>query len=184
MRTLSSRASAIWSRSVIPGTTSNVHRIRIGSRTNIQDGTIVHVTRETGPTTIGNGVTIGHAAVIHACTLKDHAFVGMGATVLDGAMIGEGGMLAAGGLLAPGKVIGPNELWGGSPARLWRVMSPEERASFHGNAAHYVRVAARFLDRMKSQSLIGLLVLAVFSSGARAQVPAASAPAAPNVAQL
>ena len=75
-------------------------------------------------------MTVGHNAVIHACTLKNRAFVGIGATVLDGAVIEEGGMLAAGGLLTPGKVIGPNELWTGSPAKLRRVMDAEEQQTF------------------------------------------------------
>jgi carbonic anhydrase/acetyltransferase-like protein (isoleucine patch superfamily) len=93
------------------------------------------------PAVIGADVTIGHACIIHACTLKDRAFVGMGATVLDKAVIEEGGMLGAGGLLAPGKRIGPNELWLGSPARLVRVMSAEERADWDKTAAHYVALA-------------------------------------------
>ncbi len=138
--------SSVWFSCVLRG---DVNFIRVGSGTNIQDGTVVHVVSQKIPTLIGDDVTIGHGCIIHACTLKDHAFVGMGATVLDGALIEEGGMLAAGGLLTPGKVIGPNELWGGSPARLWRVMSPEERAGFHGNAPHYVRVAGRFLKGLE-----------------------------------
>jgi gamma-carbonic anhydrase len=109
----------IWFHCVLRGDTNF---IRIGARTNIQDGTIIHV---------------------DARTRKDRAFVGMGATVLDGAVIHEGGMLAAGGLLTPNKVIGPNELWAGSPAQLKRVMSEEERAGFDQTAPHYVELAAR-----------------------------------------
>jgi carbonic anhydrase/acetyltransferase-like protein (isoleucine patch superfamily) len=138
--------SSVWFSCVLRG---DVNYIRVGTGTNIQDGTIVHVVSKKIPAIIGNDITIGHACIIHACTLKDHAFVGMGATVLDGAVIEEGGMLAAGALLTPGKVIGPNELWGGSPARLWRVLSPEQREGFRGNAPHYVGVAARFLDRLE-----------------------------------
>jgi carbonic anhydrase/acetyltransferase-like protein (isoleucine patch superfamily) len=134
--------SGIWFHCVLRGDTNF---IRIGSRTNIQDGTIIHVNSGSFPTIIGDDVTVGHAAIIHACTLEDRAFVGMGATVLDGAVIMQGGMLAAGGLLTPNKRIGPNELWQGSPARLARVMDAEERARFDATAKHYVELAARFM---------------------------------------
>ncbi len=134
--------SGIWFHCVLRGDTNF---IRIGARTNIQDGTIVHVNSGSFPTIIGDDVTVGHAAIIHACTLHDWAFVGMGATVLDGAVIERGGMLAAGGLLTPNKRIGPNELWQGSPAKLARVMSDAERKGFDQNAIHYVELAARYL---------------------------------------
>jgi carbonic anhydrase/acetyltransferase-like protein (isoleucine patch superfamily) len=134
--------SGIWFHCVVRGDTNF---IRIGERTNIQDGTIIHVNAGSFPTIIGDDVTVGHAAIVHACTLEDRAFVGMGATVLDGAVIEQGGMLGAGGLLTPGKRIGRNELWTGSPARLKRVMDAEERAMFDRTAAHYVDLAARYL---------------------------------------
>ena len=138
--------SGIWFHCVLRGDTNF---IRIGARTNIQDGTIIHVNAGSYPTIIGDDVTVGHAAIIHACTLKNHAFVGMGATVLDGATIEEGGMLAAGALLTPNKIIGRNEMWQGSPARLTRVMSDEERAKFDRTATHYVELAQRFLKGLK-----------------------------------
>jgi gamma-carbonic anhydrase len=134
--------SGIWFHCVLRGDTNF---IRIGQRTNIQDGTIIHVNSGSFPTIIGDDVTVGHAAIVHACTLEDRAFVGMGATVLDGAVIEEGGMLAAGALLTPNKRIGRNEMWQGSPARLTRVMSAEERAKFDQTAKHYVELAARFM---------------------------------------
>jgi len=118
--------------------------IRIGARTNIQDGTIVHVDTAKYCTIIGDDVTVGHAAVIHACTLHNRAFVGIGATVLDGSVIEEGGMLGAGGLLTPGKVIGRYELWTGAPAKLKRVMDEDERRKFDRNAIEYRALAARF----------------------------------------
>jgi gamma-carbonic anhydrase len=133
--------SGIWFHCVLRGDTNF---IRVGARTNIQDGSIVHVNAGQFPCIIGDDVTIGHAAIVHACTLKNRAFVAMGATVLDGAVIEEGGMLAAGAVLTPGKRIGPNELWAGTPARLMRVMSVEERAGFDQTAPHYVELAARF----------------------------------------
>jgi carbonic anhydrase/acetyltransferase-like protein (isoleucine patch superfamily) len=135
--------SSVWFHCVLRGD-GNV--IRIGKRVNVQDGSIIHVNPgEAFATRIGDDVTIGHAAVVHACTLHDRAFVAMGATVLDGAVIEEAGVLAAGAVLTPGKVIGPYELWLGSPARLARVLTPEERAEkFDGTVPHYVRMAARF----------------------------------------
>ncbi len=132
--------SSVWFACVLRGDTNFV---RVGARSNIQDGTIVHVTHDTLPAIIGDDVTVGHAAIIHACTLHDGAFVGMGATVLDGAVIEAGGMLAAGALLAPGKRIGRNEMWRGAPAVLVRVMPEAERRLFAANAHHYVELAAR-----------------------------------------
>ena len=133
--------TGIWFARVVRG---DNNYIRIGARTNIQDGTIVHVDTAKYCTIIGDDVTVGHAAVIHACTLHDRAFVGIGATVLDGAVIEEGGMLGAGGLLTPGKVIGRYELWTGAPAKLKRVMDEEERRKFDRNAVEYRALAARF----------------------------------------
>jgi carbonic anhydrase/acetyltransferase-like protein (isoleucine patch superfamily) len=132
--------SSVWYHCVLRGDT-NV--MRVGKRTNIQDGTIVHLNAGAEPTLIGDDVTIGHACIIHACILKDRAFVGMGATVLDRAVIEEGGVLGAGSLLTPGKVVGPNELWTGSPARLVRVLTAEERARFDRTAPNYVALAKR-----------------------------------------
>ena len=141
--------SGIWFHCVLRGDT-NV--IRIGARVNVQDGTILHVNRGRFATILEDDVTVGHACIIHACTLKRRAFVGMGATVLDGAVIEEGGMLAAGALLTPNNVIGPNELWSGSPAKLWRVMSAEERAGFDQTAVHYAELAGRFKAGLRSAS--------------------------------
>jgi carbonic anhydrase/acetyltransferase-like protein (isoleucine patch superfamily) len=132
--------SNVWYHCVLRGDTNT---ITIGRRTNIQDGTIVHVNAGRQCTTIGDDVTVGHAAIIHACTLKDRAFVGMGATVLDDAIIEEGGVLAAGSVLPPGKVIGALELWMGNPAKLVRVLTIEQRAGFDRTAPHYVELAQR-----------------------------------------
>jgi len=141
--------SSVWFHCVLRGDTAP---IRVGRRTNIQDGTIIHITGHDLLTTIGNEVTIGHAAVVHACTLHDRAFVAIGATVLDGAVIEEGGVLAAGALLTPRKRIGRNELWEGVPARLARVLSAEERARFDMTVPHYVEMAARFRVGLKKVS--------------------------------
>jgi carbonic anhydrase/acetyltransferase-like protein (isoleucine patch superfamily) len=133
--------SSVWFHCVLRGDTAP---IRVGQRSNIQDGSIVHVTGSDLPTEIGDDVTIGHAAIVHACTLHDRAFVAMGATVLDGAVIEVGGVLAAGAVLTPGKRIGRNELWQGTPARLARVLDAEEQARFAENAQHYVALAVRY----------------------------------------
>jgi gamma-carbonic anhydrase len=133
--------TGIWFHCLVRG---DINIVRIGARTNIQDGTIVHVDSGGFATYIGDDVTVGHNAVIHACTLKNRAFVGISATVLDGAVIDEGGVLGAGGLLTPGKVIGRNELWVGAPAKLVRVLSEEERKRFDRNAEVYRKLAARF----------------------------------------
>lgn len=139
--------TGIWFHCLVRG---DMNIIRIGARTNIQDGSVIHVDSGEMATHIGDDVTVGHNAVIHACTLKNRAFVGISATVLDGAVIEEGGMLAAGGLLTPGKRIGPMELWAGAPAKLLRVMSPEERAKFDRNAVVYRDLARQFRSGLRS----------------------------------
>jgi gamma-carbonic anhydrase len=133
--------SNIWYHCVLRGDTNS---IAIGARSNIQDGTIIHVNAGRQCTTIGDDVTVGHAAIVHACTLESGAFVGMGATVLDGAVIEGLGVLAAGSVLPPGKRIGRLELWMGNPARLVRVLTEEQHAAgFHRTAPHYVELAGR-----------------------------------------
>jgi carbonic anhydrase/acetyltransferase-like protein (isoleucine patch superfamily) len=132
--------ASIWYHCVLRGDT-NI--IRIGPRTNIQDGTIIHVNAGRQSTIFGADVTVGHAAIIHACRLEDRAFVGMGATVLDDAVIEAGGVLAAGSVLPPGKRIAALELWMGNPAKLVRVLTPEARAGFDRTAPHYVELADR-----------------------------------------
>ncbi|HTR17453.1 MAG TPA: gamma carbonic anhydrase family protein [Acetobacteraceae bacterium] len=132
--------SSVWYHCVLRG---DINRIRIGARSNVQDGTVIHVGKpEDEACIIGDDVTVGHSALLHACTVHDGGFVGMAATVLNRAVIEEGGMLAAGGLLTPGKRIGRYELWAGSPAKLVRVMSPSERDEFADIARRYVGVAA------------------------------------------
>jgi carbonic anhydrase/acetyltransferase-like protein (isoleucine patch superfamily) len=115
--------SSIWYNCVIRG---DVNSIRIGSRTNIQDGTIVHVGSQNGPTTIGDGITIGHKAMIHACTLENNSFIGMCATIMDHAVVGNHSMVAAGTLVAGKKIVQKNELWAGIPGKLKRELTKEE----------------------------------------------------------
>lgn len=133
--------SSVWFGCVIRG---DVHEIRIGERTNIQDGTIVHVTSGKLGTYIGSGVTIGHGAVLHACTLEDDCFIGMGATILDGAVVESGAMVAAGAVVTPGKRVKKGELWAGNPAKMLRELKPEDSAFFPRSADNYAQLAAQY----------------------------------------
>jgi carbonic anhydrase/acetyltransferase-like protein (isoleucine patch superfamily) len=133
--------SNIWFGCVIRG---DVQKITIGARTNIQDGSVIHVTRETGPTTIGSGVTIGHLALLHACTVEDDSFFGMRAVAMDFAVIESGGMLAAGAMLTPKKRVPKGEVWAGNPAKHFRSMTPDEIAYIPFSAAHYVRLGQAY----------------------------------------
>ncbi|GAC1347810.1 MAG: gamma carbonic anhydrase family protein [Acetobacteraceae bacterium] len=139
--------STIWFNCLLRGDTN---RIRIGARTNIQDGSVLHVNPgEEWVCEIGDDVTVGHAAIVHACKLENFAFVGMGATVLDGAVIEAGAMLAAGGLLTPGKRIPRRELWGGRPARKMRDLPDEERTMMDHIAVHYAALGQRYRAGLK-----------------------------------
>ena len=133
--------SSIWFNCVLRG---DVQRISIGQRTNLQDGSIVHGTTNGLPTIIGDDVTVGHGAILHACTLEDGAFVGFGARVLDGAIVQSGGMLAAGAVLSPRKVVATGELWAGNPARLLRPLTDDERASLRLAASRYVALSEQY----------------------------------------
>jgi len=133
--------ASIWFGCVVRG---DVQRVRIGARTNFQDGSIIHVSRAGFATLIGVEVTIGHGCIVHACTIEDRAFIGMGSVILDGASVASEGMLGAGSLLAPGKRVGARELWVGRPARFVRVVSEEERAVLDEQNRHYVELAAEY----------------------------------------
>jgi carbonic anhydrase/acetyltransferase-like protein (isoleucine patch superfamily) len=129
---------------------ADTNPIIIGARSNIQDGTIIHVDHGEYYTEIEDDVTIGHAAIIHGCKLRKRAFVGMGAAVLDGAVVEEGGLLGARGFLGPGKRIGRYELFTGTPARLVRVMSEAERAAWDQTVLHYVELSERFRNGLRA----------------------------------
>ncbi len=130
--------SNIWYGCVLRG---DVNDIKIGERTNIQDGTIIHVTSNFQGTYIGSDVTVGHNAILHACKLEDFSFVGMGACVMDGAVINSNAMLAAGALLTPNKIIPTGELWAGSPAKYMRKLTEKELSYIKWSAPHYVDLA-------------------------------------------
>ena len=128
--------SSVWMNAVVRG---DVNTIRIGDRSNVQDGTIVHVMHETHPTRIGDDVTIGHAAVVHGCTVGNRVLIGMGATILNGAVIGEDSIVAAGSLVTEGAVIPPRSLVMGSPGKVRRTVTDADVASILEYAANYVR---------------------------------------------
>ncbi len=136
----------IWFNCVLRADTNP---IIVGARSNIQDGTVIHVDHGQYFTDIGDDVTIGHGAIIHACALRNRAFIGMGATIMDGAVVEEAGLLGARGLLGPGKRIGPSEMWIGSPARLHRTMTQAERASWDATVPHYQGLTDRYRDGLQ-----------------------------------
>lgn len=133
--------ASIWPGCVLRG---DVNIIRVGARTNIQDGTIVHVTYNGQGTHIGSDVTIGHAVLLHDCTIDDKAFVGMKSCVMDKARISSHAMLATGALLTNGKVVPTGQLWSGSPAKYWRDLRPDELQEIDERVPHYVRLAQSY----------------------------------------
>jgi carbonic anhydrase/acetyltransferase-like protein (isoleucine patch superfamily) len=139
---------SIWPGAILRG---DVNHIRIGARSNVQDGAVVHVTHDGPyspggfPTIVGEGVTIGHAAVIHACTIEDYCLIGMHATVLDGAVVKKYGFVGAGSVVPPGKVVGERELWLGNPAQRVRVLNDKQIEQLHYSADHYVRLKDVYL---------------------------------------
>lgn len=138
--------SSVWPCSVLRG---DVHSIRIGERSNIQDGTIVHVTHdgEFSPggfaTTVGDDVTVGHRAIIHACTIEDRVLVGMGAIVMDGAVVRSDVMIGAGALVPGGAELESGRLYVGSPAKEKRELTDEELRFLRYSAEHYAKLAQR-----------------------------------------
>jgi carbonic anhydrase/acetyltransferase-like protein (isoleucine patch superfamily) len=118
----------------------DVNSIRIGARTNVQDGAVLHVTHERFPLTIGDDVVIGHGAIVHGCTLESGCLVGIGARVLDGAVVESGAQVGAGAVVPPGMRVPAGQLVLGVPARVARFLTPEQRAEIVDIAARYVRL--------------------------------------------
>ncbi|MBF0195415.1 MAG: gamma carbonic anhydrase family protein [Magnetococcales bacterium] len=151
--------SSVWPGVVIRG---DVNKIVIGSQTNIQDGSILHVTRPTPenpegtPLIIGDQVLIGHQVSLHACSIKNRAMVGIGAIVLDGACIGEQAMLGAGSMLTPGKVIEADSLWLGSPAKFSRPRRKDEIDATAKTIASYCTLAATYKEGLQIPQSIGI----------------------------
>ncbi len=127
--------SSVWMCVVIRG---DVNRIRIGRRSNIQDGTIIHVMKDTHPTVIGDDVTVGHAAVVHGCTIEDRCLIGMGAILLNGVTVGTGSIIAAGTLLPEGMQVPPRSLVMGAPGKVRRTLSDADLDDIQMYADRYV----------------------------------------------
>ena len=144
--------ASIWYNCVLRG---DVNRIQIGARSNIQDGSVIHVdspkpgNEEGLPTLIGEDVLIGHLAMVHGCVLHDRAFVGLGSIVMDGCVIESDAMLAAGAMLTPGKRILSGQLWAGRPAKYVRDLTPQELAGQQLGVRHYVELAKAHAEALK-----------------------------------
>ena len=146
--------ASIWYNCVLRG---DVNRIRVGARSNVQDGTVIHCdSPKPGapgghPTIIGEDVLIGHMAMVHGCILHDRAFVGLGAIVMDGCTIESDAMLAAGAMLTPGRRIPSGQLWAGRPAKYVRDLTAEELDGMRAGVAHYVALAKAHAAALKDR---------------------------------
>lgn len=139
--------ASVWYNCVLRG---DLNRIVVGARSNVQDGTVIHV--EDGqagsdglPTLIGEDALVGHMAILHGCVIEDGAFVGMGAIVMDGARVSSGALLAAGALLSPGKTVASGQLWAGRPAKPMRALTPAELDGMAVQTAKYISLAEQHL---------------------------------------
>jgi carbonic anhydrase/acetyltransferase-like protein (isoleucine patch superfamily) len=139
--------SSVWYGAVIRG---DLKGIRIGRRSNIQDGSILHVTGELG-VELGEDVTVGHGAILHGCVIERECLIGMGAIILDGAHIGEGSVVAAGSLVPERRVVPPGSLLMGTPARIIREVKPEEREQIRKLAESYVKLAGNHARGQNAQ---------------------------------
>jgi len=135
------RGCTVWFGAVVRG---DVHRIRVGDETNIQDGAVLHCTYQTAPLTIGSRVSIGHRALVHGCTVADEVLIGMGAIVMDHAQVGVGCLIAAGAVVLEGTVCEPGYLYAGVPARRIKPVSDGQRAMIRRTAANYQLYASWF----------------------------------------
>ncbi|EXJ15878.1 gamma carbonic anhydrase family protein [Imhoffiella purpurea] len=141
--------SSIWPQCVVRG---DIHRIEIGRRTNIQDGSVLHVSHDSrfmpggAPLIVHDGVTVGHQVVLHGCEIQDHCLVGIGARVLDRALLQPRTMLGAGSLVTPGQVLEGGYLWLGAPARRARALTDRELEYLDYVADNYVRLIARYRE--------------------------------------
>lgn len=140
--------SSVWPRAVIRG---DMHRIRIGARTSVQDNSVLHITHASDynpdgwPLTIGNDVTIGHSAVLHGCTVGNRVLIGIGAIVMDGAVVEDEVIVGAGCMVPPGKTLASGHVYVGNPARSLRPISDKERAFFTYTAGNYVKLKDSYL---------------------------------------
>jgi gamma-carbonic anhydrase len=133
--------SSVWFTTVVRG---DVHFIRVGRGTNLQDGTVVHVNRNGTPTILGDFVTVGHAARLHGCHIKSNCLIGIGAVVLDGAVLEEECLVAAGAVVSPGTLVPRGSLLMGAPARVKRSVTEKDLELIYRSAKHYIDLAAEY----------------------------------------
>ncbi|MCK0770163.1 gamma carbonic anhydrase family protein [Chromohalobacter canadensis] len=139
---------SVWPMTVIRG---DMHRIRIGARCSIQDGSVLHITHASDynpdgyPLTLGDDVTVGHKALLHGCTIGSHVLVGMGATVMDGVIVEDEVIIAAGAVVTPGKHLESGQVYAGNPAKPLRALKEAERAFFTYTAGNYVKLKDEYL---------------------------------------
>ena len=135
--------SSVWYNCTVRG---DVNNIVIGARTNIQDGTVIHVSSAGQGTYIGDDVTVGHMALLHACTIESGVFIGMQACIMDDSYVESGAMVAAGALVTPGKRVLSGQLWAGSPAKFMRELTEDEKKYILYSAKHYAGIAKNYLE--------------------------------------
>jgi carbonic anhydrase/acetyltransferase-like protein (isoleucine patch superfamily) len=135
--------SSIWCNATLRG---DVHQIRIGEETNVQDNCVLHGQKDQWPVMLGDRVTVGHAAVLHGCVIEDDCVIGIGAIVLNGATIGKGSIIAAGALVPEGMEIPPGSLVMGSPGQVKRPVRPEERERFQQTAVNYIGYRKEYMN--------------------------------------
>jgi len=149
--------ASIWPTAVVRG---DAHRIRIGERTNVQDGALLLVTHDTQYTlggfalTIGSDVTIGHGAVLHGCTVQDASLIGMRATIMDGSLVKRHALVGAGAVVPQGRIVGEGELWVGNPARCVRLLSSDEIQQIYYVARQYVKLKSEYLAPTRTQATV------------------------------
>ena len=139
--------SSVWPGVVIRG---DVHYIRIGAATNVQDGSVLHVMRDDHPLVLGDNVTIGHGAILHGCTIESRCLIGMGAIILNGANIGTGSIVAAGTLVPEGAIVPPGSLFMGHPGKLRRALTDADQQSIDNYAARYVEYKESYRKEVAS----------------------------------
>jgi carbonic anhydrase/acetyltransferase-like protein (isoleucine patch superfamily) len=134
--------SSVWMNAVLRG---DVHSIRVGANSNVQDCAVLHGMRYKHPVVVGDWVTIGHNATVHGCVIEDACLIGMGSVILNGARIGEGSIIGAGALITENTVVPPNTLWAGVPGKERRRLGAEERESILQYARNYLDYSANYL---------------------------------------
>lgn len=135
--------SSVWFGTIVRG---DVHHIRVGSSTNIQDNSVVHVTSNKYPTIIGNNVTVGHSVTLHGCSISDNSLIGIGSVIMDQSEVGEWSIVAAGSMVKPNTKIPSGKLWGGLPAKEIRDISEEEKDWIRNLSNHYVELSKQYLS--------------------------------------